>query len=124
MYPFSYSYSCYGHGVGSSTNDELHWFLLPQNPESRYSAAQKTIVLVFSRAVESGIEKGLDPGSSRGSPVTARLVVSPSQVGCLLGKGGTIISEMRKATSTSIRIIVGDQRNPKCVPETDHVVEV
>ncbi|KAH8484149.1 hypothetical protein H0E87_028539 [Populus deltoides] len=95
-----------------------------ENPESRYSAAQKTIVLVFSRAVESGIEKGLDPGSSRGSPVTARLVVSPSQVGCLLGKGGTIISEMRKATSTSIRIIVGDQRNPKCVPETDHVVEI
>ncbi|KAJ6420704.1 hypothetical protein OIU84_028124 [Salix udensis] len=95
-----------------------------ENPESQYSAAQKTVVLVFLRAVESGIEKGLDAGSSRGSPVTARLVVSPSQVGCLLGKGGTIISEMRKATSTSIRIIMGDQRNPKCVPETDHVVEI
>ncbi|KAJ6691075.1 KH DOMAIN-CONTAINING PROTEIN HEN4 [Salix koriyanagi] len=95
-----------------------------ENPESRYSAAQKTVVLVFLRAVESGIEKGLDAGSSRGSPVTARLVVSPSQVGCLLGKGGTIISEMRKATGTSIRIIMGDQRNPKCVPETDHVVEI
>ncbi|XP_024444266.1 KH domain-containing protein HEN4 isoform X5 [Populus trichocarpa] len=108
----------------SECDERLITVTASENPESRYSAAQKTIVLVFSRAVESGIEKGLDPGSSRGSPVTARLVVSPSQVGCLLGKGGTIISEMRKATSTSIRIIVGDQRNPKCVPETDHVVEI
>ncbi|KAJ6917301.1 hypothetical protein NC652_019614 [Populus alba x Populus x berolinensis] len=95
-----------------------------ENPESRYSAAQKTVVLVFSRVVESVIEKGLDPGSSEGSPVSVRLVVSPNQVGCLLGKGGTIISEMRKATSTSIRIIGHDQGNPKCVPETDHVVEI
>uniref|UniRef100_A0A6M2F2K9 K Homology domain-containing protein n=1 Tax=Populus davidiana TaxID=266767 RepID=A0A6M2F2K9_9ROSI len=108
----------------SECDERLITVTASENPESRYSAAQKTIVLVFSRAVESGIEKALDPGSSRGSPVTARLVVSPSQVGCLLGKGGTIISEMRKATSTSIRIIVGDQRNPKCVPETDHVVEI
>ncbi|KAL3567589.1 hypothetical protein D5086_030240 [Populus alba] len=108
----------------SECDERLITVTASENPESRYSAAQKTIVLVFSRAVESGIEKGLDPGSSRGSPVTARLVVSPSQVGCLLGKGGTIISEMRKATSTSIRIIAGDQRNPKCVPETDHVVEI
>ncbi|KAI5582784.1 hypothetical protein BDE02_07G108300 [Populus trichocarpa] len=95
-----------------------------ENPESRYSAAQKTVVLVFSRVVESVIEKGLDPGSSEGSPVSVRLVVSPNQVGCLLGKGGTIISEMRKATSTSIRIIGRDQGNPKCVPENDHVVEI
>ncbi|CAK7355270.1 unnamed protein product [Dovyalis caffra] len=95
-----------------------------ENPESRYSAAQKTVELVFSRVVESGIEKGLDPGSSKGFPVTARLLVSPSQVGCLLGKKGAIILEMRKATSTSMQIIGGDQRNPKCVPETDRVVEI
>ncbi|XP_011043042.1 PREDICTED: KH domain-containing protein At4g18375 isoform X4 [Populus euphratica] len=108
----------------SECDERLITVTASENPESRYSAAQKTTVLVFSRAVESCIEKGLDPGSSKGSPVTARLVVSPSQVGCLLGKGGAIISEMRKATTTSIRIIVGDQRNPKCVPETDHVVEI
>ncbi|KAJ6377900.1 hypothetical protein OIU78_028178 [Salix suchowensis] len=105
-------------------NERLITVTASENPESRYSAAQKTVVLVFSRVVESIIEKGLDPGSSEGSAVSARLVVSPNQVGCLLGKGGTIISEMGKATSTSIRIIGRDQGNPKCMPGTDHVVEI
>lgn len=97
--------------------------LLLQNPESRYSAAQKTVVLVFTRSVEAGIENRLDSGSSKGSLVTARLIVSSKQVGCLLGKGGTIISEMRKVTSTGIRIMGGDQV-PKCIPENHNVVQV
>ncbi|KAJ6741072.1 KH DOMAIN-CONTAINING PROTEIN HEN4 [Salix purpurea] len=76
-------------------NERLITVTASENPESRYSAAQKTVVLVFSRVVESIIEKG-----------------------------GTIISEMRKATSTSIRIIGREQGSPKCMPGTDHVVEI
>lgn len=60
--------------------------------------------------------------SNKGFSVIARLVVASNQVGCLLGKGGTIISEMRKATGTGIRII-GDQV-PKCTSENDKVVQV
>ncbi|KAL5857463.1 hypothetical protein ACOSQ3_004921 [Xanthoceras sorbifolium] len=94
-----------------------------ENPESRYSPAQKAVVLVFSRLIEAGVEKGRDLSSNKGLLVTARLVVASSQVGCLLGKGGTIISEMRKATGTSIRIL-GDDQVPKCVPENDKVVQI
>lgn len=72
--------------------------------------------------IEGGNEKGLDLSSNKGFPVNARLVVASNQVGCLLGKGGTIISEMRKVTGTGIRII-GDQV-PKCVSENDKVVQV
>ena len=94
-----------------------------QNPESRYSPAQKAAVLVYSRSIESGFEKGLDSGLSNRSLVTARLVVPSSQVGCLLGKGGAIISEMRKATGASIRI-VGTDQVPKCASDNDQVVQV
>ncbi|KAJ7946791.1 KH domain-containing protein family [Quillaja saponaria] len=94
-----------------------------ENPESRHSPAQKAVVLIFSRLVESGIEKGLDTGANKGSSATARLVVPSNQVGCLLGKGGAIISEMRKATRTGIRVIGSDQV-PKCVSENDQVVQI
>jgi len=80
-------------------------------------------VLVYSRSIESGFERGLDSGLSNRSIVTARLVVPSSQVGCLLGKGGLIISEMRKATGASIRII-GTEQVPKCASDNDQVVQV
>lgn len=94
-----------------------------KNIESRYSPAQKAVVLVFSRSVDVAIEKGQDMSSSKGSPVVARLVVPTNQVGCVLGKGGVIISEIRKVTGTNIRIISSDQV-PKCAAENDEIVQV
>ncbi|XP_039014766.1 LOW QUALITY PROTEIN: KH domain-containing protein HEN4-like [Hibiscus syriacus] len=94
-----------------------------EDPESQYSPAQKAVVLVFVRAYEASIEKDLDSGSGKGSNVTARLVVPSSQVGCLLGKGGATISEMRKVTGTSIWILGTDQV-PKCVSGSDQVVQI
>ncbi|KAL6218349.1 hypothetical protein ACLB2K_011563 [Fragaria x ananassa] len=109
-------------GSVADSDERLITITASQNPESRYSPAQKAVVLVFSRSVEAGIEKGQD-SSSKGSPLVACLVVPTSQVGCLLGKGGVIVSEIRKVTSTGIRIIRGDQV-PKCASENDQVVQV
>ncbi|XP_050365807.1 KH domain-containing protein HEN4 isoform X2 [Argentina anserina] len=109
-------------GSVAECDERLITITASENPESRYSPAQKAVVLVFSRSVEAGIEKGKDT-SSKGSPSFARLVVPTSQVGCLLGKGGVIISEIRKVTSTGIRIIGGEQV-PKCASENDEVVQV
>ncbi|OMO63490.1 hypothetical protein COLO4_32403 [Corchorus olitorius] len=94
-----------------------------ENPDTQYSPAQKAVVLVFVRAIEASMEKGLDSGSGKGSNATARLVIPSSVVGCLLGKGGAIISEMRKVTGTSMQILGPDQV-PKCVAENDHVVQI
>ncbi|XVF67292.1 hypothetical protein PTKIN_Ptkin10aG0109300 [Pterospermum kingtungense] len=94
-----------------------------ENPESQFSPAQKAVALVFERALEASIEKGLDSGSGKSSNVIARLVVPSHEVGCLLGKGGAIISEMRKVTGTGIRILRTDQV-PKCLAENDQVVQI
>ncbi|KAF7803776.1 KH domain-containing protein HEN4-like isoform X1 [Senna tora] len=103
--------------------DRLITVTASENLESRYSPAQKAVVLVFSRSIEAGIEKGLDSGLNQGSSVTARLLVQSNQVGCLLGKGGSIVSEMRKATGANIKIIGADQV-PKCASHNDQVVQV
>ncbi|XP_031261613.1 KH domain-containing protein HEN4 isoform X2 [Pistacia vera] len=111
--------------VGSTVADcdeRLITVSASENPESRYSPAQKAVVLVFSRLIEAGFEKGPDLSANKGFPVIARLVVASIQVGCLLGKGGIIISEMRKATGTGIRII-GEQV-PKCTSDNDKVVQI
>lgn len=72
--------------------------------------------------MDADTEKGLDSGS-RVPPVCARLVISSSKVGCLLGKGGAIVSEMRKATGAAIRIF-GSEHVPRCALENDEVVQV
>jgi len=64
-------------------------------------------------------EIGFEPGAA----VVARLLVHSQQIGCLLGKGGFIITEMRRATGASIRIFSKEQV-PKCGSPNDEVVQV
>jgi poly(rC)-binding protein 2/3/4 len=57
------------------------------------------------------------------SVITTRLLVGRSQIGCLMGKGGAIISEMRNQTRANIRIISEDNL-PKVAVEDDEMVQV
>ncbi|CAL1389898.1 unnamed protein product [Linum trigynum] len=107
----------------SDCDERLITVAASENPECRYSAAQKAAVLVFTRIVDVGIEKRLE-GSLNGSSITARMVVSTNRVGCLLGKGGVIISEMCKVTSASIRVLGRGQQLPMCVPKSDQVIQI
>ncbi|XAR72411.1 hypothetical protein NMG60_11019037 [Bertholletia excelsa] len=94
-----------------------------ENPGSWYSPAQNAVLLVFNRSIEAGIEDRVDLGSCKGSPVTAQIVVPWNRVGCLFGKGGIIISKMRKVTVAGTRIIKHDQV-PMCAPENDEVIQI
>lgn len=57
---------------------------------------------------------------------TTRLLVPTSRIGCLIGKGGAIITEMRKVTKANIRIISKDSKDslPKIASEDDEMVQV
>ncbi|EOY01881.1 RNA-binding KH domain-containing protein, putative isoform 3 [Theobroma cacao] len=57
------------------------------------------------------------------SVITTRLLVPSSQVGCLIGKGGAIISEMRSATRASIRIL-SKENLPKVAFEDEEMVQI
>uniref|UniRef100_A0A7N0T0Q4 K Homology domain-containing protein n=1 Tax=Kalanchoe fedtschenkoi TaxID=63787 RepID=A0A7N0T0Q4_KALFE len=93
-----------------------------ENVESPYSQAQKALGLVFSKFGEASAEKGEEPDAKSATSSVARLVVPTNQIGCLLGKGGVVISEMRKTTRTSIHILKTTEV-PKCTSDNDQVVQ-
>ncbi|MCD7454761.1 hypothetical protein HAX54_025998 [Datura stramonium] len=100
-------------------NERMITIFAFENLEVRRSPAQTVVVLVFGRILDAG--SGMNLGTR--SLITFRLVVKNNQVGCLLGKGGSIISDIRKETGTNIRIFRGDQV-PKCVCNHDEVVQI
>lgn len=57
------------------------------------------------------------------SIITTRLLVPSSRIGCLIGKGGSIISEMRSTTRASIRIL-SKENLPKVASDDDEMVQV
>ncbi|KAJ1419658.1 K-like proteiny domain [Sesbania bispinosa] len=54
---------------------------------------------------------------------TTRCLVPTSRIGCLIGKGGTIITEMRRLTKANIRILSKDNL-PKIASEDDEMVQI
>ncbi|KAK9270967.1 hypothetical protein L1049_026555 [Liquidambar formosana] len=100
----------------SDSEDRIIVISGPAHPEDRISAAQDAALRVQSRTVRAIPD-------SKDKAVIARLLVSSNQIGCLLGKGGAIIAEMRKLTGAHIRI-VGKDQIPKCASENEEVVQI
>ncbi|MCI25285.1 KH domain-containing protein, partial [Trifolium medium] len=105
-----------------------------RDPEGRmptFSPAQEALLLIHERILESdpgfGVGEEEDEyGGGRGGGgkrVSSRLVVSKMHVGCLLGKGGKIIEQMRHETKTQIRILPRDHTLPRCVAMSEEIVQ-
>ncbi|OWM74760.1 hypothetical protein CDL15_Pgr004527 [Punica granatum] len=82
----------------------------------------------FSPAIEAAVR--LQPRCSekieRDSGLisfTTRMLVPTSRIGCLIGKGGAIISEMRRLTKANIRIL-SKENLPKVASEDDEMVQI
>ncbi|KAJ6795494.1 KH domain-containing protein HEN4-like [Iris pallida] len=66
------------------------------------------------------IHEKADPDES----VTARILVPSNQVGCLIGKGGTVIQKLRSDyTGASIRVLSAEHL-PPCAMRTDELVQI
>ncbi|GJR38205.1 KH domain-containing protein HEN4 isoform X1 [Tanacetum coccineum] len=83
--------------------------------EQRHSPAQDAVMRVLGRMAEVGVEPG--------APIIARLLVHSRQIGCLWGKGGMIIAEMRRVTGASIHIFPREHVAKYGMP-SDEVVQV
>ncbi|KAI0503454.1 hypothetical protein KFK09_014388 [Dendrobium nobile] len=88
----------------------------PALPGDRISPPQDAVLRVQHRIFMAVPE-------TKDNSVLSRLLVTPNQTGCLLGKGGSIIAEMRKLSGAHIRVLSKDQI-PKGVPENDEIVQV
>uniref|UniRef100_A0A803M9S3 K Homology domain-containing protein n=1 Tax=Chenopodium quinoa TaxID=63459 RepID=A0A803M9S3_CHEQI len=88
---------------------------IAESMDLKHSPAQDAVIRVHSRIAEVGFEPG--------AAVIARLLVHSQQIGCLLGKGGLIIAEMRRLTGASIRIF-GREQGLNSNIQNDEVVQV
>uniref|UniRef100_A0A453S814 K Homology domain-containing protein n=1 Tax=Aegilops tauschii subsp. strangulata TaxID=200361 RepID=A0A453S814_AEGTS len=107
---------------------------VPREADGRppmFSPAQEALLMVHRRILETQPDDGDEDGEygprgkdarDRGK-VTTRLIVPRQHVGCLLGKGGKIIEQMRSETKTHIRILPREQNMPRCVSLSEEVVQ-
>ncbi|KAL6176704.1 hypothetical protein ACLB2K_053337 [Fragaria x ananassa] len=102
----------------SNSEDRVIIVYGPAHPDDRISALQDAVLRVHDRIV-----RAVPITKEQPVPATARLLISSNQIGCLLGKGGAIITEMRKSSHANIRILGKDQI-PKCVSDEEEVIQM
>ncbi|KAJ8554296.1 hypothetical protein K7X08_024974 [Anisodus acutangulus] len=112
-----------------------------RDPDGRmpaFSPAQEALLLIHERILDSDAGGGGYNGSggveveeefrmrgvSGNNRAVTRLVVTRMHVGCLLGKGGKIIEQMRMETKTHIRILPRDHSLPRCISMSEEIVQV
>lgn len=83
--------------------------------------AQDALYKVHDRVVAEDLHG--DEESDGGHQVTARLLVPSDQIGCVIGKGGQIVQNIRGETGAQIRILK-DEHLPPCALNSDELVQV
>ncbi|CAN0921956.1 KH domain-containing protein HEN4 [Linum grandiflorum] len=86
------------------------------HPGDRISGVQDAVIRLLAK-----ILKGRPDNQDK--IVVARLLITSDQIGCLLGKAGSIMEEMRMSTGAYIRILPKNQI-PKCASEGEEVLQV
>lgn len=85
--------------------------------DDRISPTMEAVLHLQFKTSEKSTEEGKE------GVITTRFLVPSNNIGCLLGKAGSIISEMRKRTRANIRIMSKDNL-PKCASEDEELVQV
>lgn len=83
-----------------------------ESPDDLKSMAVEAVLLLQEKINDEDEEK-----------VKMQLLVPSKVIGCIIGKSGSIISEIRKRTNADIHISKGNNK-PKCADPNDELVEV
>ncbi|MCD9644627.1 hypothetical protein HAX54_033014 [Datura stramonium] len=90
-----------------------------ESREPLYSPAQVATVRVFERSVEVSREHGHIKAGS----VSARILVAPHEIKCLLDKRGRVSSDIGSMTGVEVQVL-GPEHAPNCAAEYDKVVQI
>uniref|UniRef100_A0A7N0RGE8 K Homology domain-containing protein n=1 Tax=Kalanchoe fedtschenkoi TaxID=63787 RepID=A0A7N0RGE8_KALFE len=101
-----------------SPSDETNPF---EDGGNYISPAQDALFKVHDRVVDDDMRGDEESEGSR--QVTARLLVPSDQIGCVIGKGGQIVQNIRTETGAQIRILKDDQL-PRCALNSDELVQI
>ncbi|KAL2505020.1 RNA-binding KH domain-containing protein [Abeliophyllum distichum] len=101
-----------------STSEETNDF---DGSDDRVCPAQDALFKVHDRIVAEDIS--VDEDSEEAPQVTARLLVPSDQIGCIIGKGGQIVQNIRSETGAQVRIFKDDHL-PACALGSDELVQI
>lgn len=82
-----------------------------ESPDDLKSMAVEAVLLLLGKINDEDEETA-----------SMRLLVPSKVIGCIIGKSGSIINEIRKRTKADVRISKGEK--PKCADASDELVEV
>ncbi|XP_059645365.1 KH domain-containing protein At4g18375 [Cornus florida] len=101
-----------------SPNEETNDFDATDN---HVCPAQDALFKVHDRVVADDLAADEDPDET--PEITVRLLVSSDQIGCVIGKGGQIVQNIRSETGAQVRILK-DHHLPPCALSSDELVQV
>lgn len=101
-----------------STSEETNDF---DGTDDRVCPAQDALFRIHDRVVAEDL--AADDDSEEAPQVTVRLLVASDQIGCIIGKGGQIVQNIRSDTGAQIRI-VKDHHLPPCALSSDELVQI
>lgn len=88
------------------------------------TSLQKALLLVFEKLIEGeSVTENGNGDSNESAPCILRLLVLSGQVGCLLGKAGSVIKQMSTNSGAEIRILPKDKL-PLLASASDELVQV
>ncbi|KAL6960789.1 hypothetical protein U1Q18_038552 [Sarracenia purpurea var. burkii] len=102
-----------------SSSDETNVF---DDTDNRVCPAQDALFRVHDRVVADDLVAD-DEDSEETPQVTARILVPSDQIGCVIGKGGQIVTNIRSETGAQIRILKDDHL-PLCALNSDELVQL
>lgn len=95
-----------------------------------YSAAEHMLIRVASLVVDEHDESSIvapigPPLQPQGASNLTRLVIGRSQAGCLIGKEGSIIKEIREKSGASVRVMPPEQMPfSSSISDSDRLVQI
>ncbi|GAV73641.1 KH_1 domain-containing protein [Cephalotus follicularis] len=101
-----------------SSSDETNGF---EDSGNYISPAQDALFRVHDRVIAEELHS--DDESERTHQIIARLLVPSDQIGCIIGKGGQIVQNIRSDTGAQIRILKDDHL-PACALNSDELVQI
>ncbi|KAK4795287.1 hypothetical protein SAY86_013281 [Trapa natans] len=100
-----------------STSEETNSF---EDGKNYVCPAQDALFKIHERVTA---EEACDEELSEAPQVTARLLVPSDQIGCIIGRGGQIVQNIRSDTGAQIRILKDDHL-PACASNSDELVQI
>nr|XP_043630629.1 KH domain-containing protein HEN4 [Erigeron canadensis] len=102
-----------------SSSDETNCF---GDSDEYVSPAHDALFMVHDRIIAEDTPP-IDDQYDEPHQVTVRLLVSADQIGCVIGKGGQVVQNIRNDTGVEIRILTSEHL-PACALSSDEVLQV